>query len=154
MNQNKFAKRLRDFMEMERISKRELSLKIGVDRKSVKLWLQGSNYPHYIFLIRLARYFNVRIDYLLGLEDIVDGIEEVFSNNFDETNVPQRFYRHLVSYMEREKLTQYALSKKLNIGQSTLKRWLINGSIPEVSTIIKLAKLMNISIHDLLIGDN
>ena len=155
MNQNKFARRrLRDFMEIESISQRSLSLKIRVDRKSVKLWLQGSNYPHYIFLIRLAVYFNVRVDYLLDLEEGAGGEEKVFADNFDESVVHQNFRMHLIEYIKKEQLTQYALAKKLNIGQSTLKRWIEKGSMPEVATIIKLAKIMDVSIHELLIGDH
>ena len=138
-------------MEMECVSQRKLSLCIKVDRKSVKLWMKGKNFPKYNALIRLANYFKVRVDYLIGLED-----------NICETTIPcsvmkeeetqRRFYRYLTKYMSKENMTKYALSQKLEIDQKAVTNWFTKGSMPEVSTLIKLARLMDISMQELLVG--
>lgn len=148
---NEFGKRLHDLMEMEHISKRKLSLAIKADRKSVRLWMEGKNFPKPIALIRLAVYFNVRIDYLLGLEDNI--CDAVNSFSITEKDIQQRFYKYLTEYMTSSDLTIYALSKKLDIDQKAVTNWFKKGSVPEVSTIIKLGQLMKVSLQELLIGE-
>ena len=69
---DEFSKRLKDLMEMEGLSNRALSMKINVDRASIRLWLSGRFYPRYDALIKLAAFFNVSIDYLIGLENVTD----------------------------------------------------------------------------------
>ena len=49
---DEFSKRLKDLMEMEGLSNRALSMKINVDRASIRLWLSGRFYPRYDALIR------------------------------------------------------------------------------------------------------
>ncbi len=65
---DEFSKRLKHLMELEGISNRALSIKIDVDRASIRLWLSGKYYPRYDALIKLSAFFKVRIDSLVGLE--------------------------------------------------------------------------------------
>ena len=65
----KFSKRLKELMELEGLSVRALSLKINVERRSIRLWLAGKFFPRYDALIKLSVFFGVRIDYLLGRDD-------------------------------------------------------------------------------------
>ena len=67
----KFAQRLKELMELDGISQRSLAIKINVDTKCIRLWLKGIYFPKYNALIRLSEYFQVRIDYLIGLEDVI-----------------------------------------------------------------------------------
>ena len=140
-------------MEIEHVSQRKLSLNINVDRKSVRLWMRGEVFPKYSALIRLAEYFNVRIDYLIGLEDDMCDSETSFSFT-DESEAQKRFYMCLTEYMAKTNLTIYALSKKLEIDPKAVTHWLTKGSMPEVATIIKLVQLMNVSMQELLIGND
>ena len=150
----KFARRLQYLMELDGISQRALALKINVDRKCVRLWMQGVNFPKYGALIRLSLCLNVRIDYLLGLEDVMGDGAEIPLSAANEETVRRRFYRCLIEYMETNSLTKYALAKKVKIDQKALANWLKKGSMPETHTLIKLAALMNISVQDLLIEPN
>lgn len=137
-------------MEEEGISRQELSLQIATDRKCVRLWLSGKNFPKYIALIKLAKYFHVRIDYLVGLEDDImgAGLEMEIVASIEE--ISSKFSAQVNAYMEEKGLTIYAMAKKIRIDQKALKKWLVVGSMPETATLIRLSKLMNISIHNLL----
>lgn len=150
MDLNKFSQRLKDLMEEDGITRQELSLQIATDRKCVRLWLEGKNYPKYKSLIKLAEYFHVRIDYLVGIEDGVleKDAERVFSLPMEDVSL--KFSAQIRDYMDKNHLTIYAIAKKLHIDQKALKKWLDVGSIPETATLIKLSKLTNISIHALL----
>lgn len=150
---NKFSQRLKDLMELEGISQRALSLKIKVDRKSIRFWMKGTYFPKYHALIRLSACLNVHIDYLIGLEDIMGNGINIHSEVPTDKQVKQRFYVLVSEYIENN-LTKYALSKALRIDQKALTKWLTVGSMPELATIIRLAQLMNISVQELLIGQD
>ena len=47
----------------------ELANKIGVSPNTVSRWERGERIPNMDALISLAKFFNVTIDYLCGLED-------------------------------------------------------------------------------------
>lgn len=135
---NKFSQRLKDLMDMEGVSQRALSLKIQVDRKSIRLWLKGAYFPKYHALIRLSACFNVRVDYLIGLEDFMDIEVSTSLGMPTDEEVKRRFCFVVREFMDNN-FTKYALAKALHIDQKALTKWLTVGSMPEVSTIIRLA---------------
>ena len=51
--------------------------------------------------------------------------------------------------IQRKGITYYKLAKSLGIGQTTLKRWFLNGSMPEITILIKISKLLDESLDDL-----
>lgn len=151
MSLNKFSKRLKELMELEPISNRALSLKINVDRASIRLWLNGRFFPNYDSLIKLATYFHIGIDSLIGLEEAEKDVEEltVVETEFC-VDVQQHFFFMITVYMERQHLTKYAFAKNLEIDQKAFTNWLKKGSMPETATIIRLSRIMKISIDELL----
>lgn len=50
------------------IGQAELAKNIGVSKGIISLWENGLRYPTLPSLIALAKYFEVSIDYLAGLE--------------------------------------------------------------------------------------
>ncbi len=150
MGTDEFSKRLKELMELEGVSKRALSLKIDVDRTSIRLWLNGIYYPRYDALIKLAVFFKVRIDSLLGLENWEKDVAEltVVEAGFCE-NVKECLFTQVAAFMKMKGWTKYAFSKQLKIDQKAFTNWLINGSMPETATIIRLSQIMNVSIDDL-----
>ena len=51
--------------------------------------------------------------------------------------------------MKRRGITFYKLAKSLEIGQTTLKRWFLKGSMPETTVLIRISKLLGESLDDL-----
>lgn len=64
-----FSNRLKELRMEAEISQRTLANAINVTQKAIDFWEKGINEPKLSFLIKLAQYFNVSIDYLAGLED-------------------------------------------------------------------------------------
>lgn len=46
-----------------------LSKAIGVDKHTIIFWERETNEPKATYIVRLAQFFGVSTDYLLGLED-------------------------------------------------------------------------------------
>ena len=64
-----FGNTLRGLISEKEINQKELARKIDVDPSVVSLWLSGKRMPNADSLCRLADYFGVSVDFLLGRED-------------------------------------------------------------------------------------
>ena len=66
---NKFAERLTELLETNRLSKRALAGQLGVSAMSVSDWSKGDVQPTAENIFLVAEFFHVSADFLLGLED-------------------------------------------------------------------------------------
>ena len=68
-----FPDRLQDLINREKVLNGKtvdvLGKEIGCSKTSLSEWQNGKKYPNSEQLVKLARYFNVTADYLLGLTD-------------------------------------------------------------------------------------
>lgn len=67
--ENKFSLRLKELRQERGIGQIELAKKLEVSKGIISLWENGLREPNMYSLIKLAKFFNVTIDYLVGLED-------------------------------------------------------------------------------------
>ena len=66
---NIFAIRLSLLLNEKKISKRELARQLGVSAMSISDWSTGKVQPIAENIYKIANYFSVTSDFLLGLED-------------------------------------------------------------------------------------
>lgn len=71
-----FIERLNKLIGENNITRYKLSVDIGVNKQTVVFWCDGVNEPKIRYLKKLALYFDVSADYLLGLEN-EDGSKNV-----------------------------------------------------------------------------
>ena len=64
-----FRKRLRELRKEKGVSQKEVAKVIGVVESGYANYEQGRTEPGLSMLVKLAQFFNVTTDYLLGLED-------------------------------------------------------------------------------------
>ena len=64
-----FPERLKDLRKESNLSTTKLGEHIGVSAIAISRWERGIQIPNIDYLYRLAKFFNVSSDYLLGLED-------------------------------------------------------------------------------------
>ena len=67
MNEN-FQTRLKELRIEKNFSQKKLAEQIGVTQKAIDFWEKGINEPKASYIIKLAKFFGVTTDYLLGLE--------------------------------------------------------------------------------------
>lgn len=67
--ENKFKDILKMLRKERNIGQIELAKELGVSKGIISLWENGLREPNMYSLIQLAKYFNVSIDYLVGLEE-------------------------------------------------------------------------------------
>ena len=61
-----FATRLRDLMEKNNTTQPQLAEAVGVSRQAVGQWKDGNTVPDILDFQKIAEYYNVTADYLLG----------------------------------------------------------------------------------------
>lgn len=59
---------IKDLRTDEKISQSTLAKSIGVSQKAIDFWERGVNEPKASYIVKLADFFNVSADYLLGRE--------------------------------------------------------------------------------------
>ena len=69
MKEDSISIRLKDLRLEHNLSQQKLAKLIGVTQKAIDFWEKGINEPKASYIIKLAKYFQVSTDYLLGVED-------------------------------------------------------------------------------------
>lgn len=64
------GKRIKELRKDKGLTQTQLAKQISSTQDTISLWELGKSYPDIINLIKLAKYFAVSTDYLLGLEEI------------------------------------------------------------------------------------
>lgn len=144
----KFTKIFNELFDAEKISKNGLARKADVQCKSILNWLNGKSYPRYDSLVKLANYFEVTTDYLLGLEK--ESLTETFCEN-PINDIPNIFRTRLKGLLTEKDMTEYRLAKLLKIGQSAITKWLHEASMPETTILIGIASVFDCTV-DFLLG--
>ena len=67
-----FPGRLQKLIRTRKVTQKELADYCGVKRQSIGQWKDGRNKPDIVSLRRIAEFFNVSADYLLGISDVTD----------------------------------------------------------------------------------
>lgn len=64
-----FQIRLKELRESLSLSQQSFADKIGIRQSTVAMWENGSNFPRKTTLAHIAAFFNVSVDYLMGISD-------------------------------------------------------------------------------------
>ena len=62
------GKILQELRKEKGLTQTELALNLCTAQDSISLWELGKSYPDILTLIKIAQFFDVTTDYLLGLE--------------------------------------------------------------------------------------
>ena len=64
-----FCERLKELRQEKKLGQIELAKRLDVSKGIISLWENGLREPSMSSLILLSKFFDVTIDYLVGLED-------------------------------------------------------------------------------------
>lgn len=95
-----FGKILKALREDRDLKQEDIAKYMKVDRSTVGKWESGSSSPDYDKLIKLAEYFNVSVDYILGRTDVKNPTDKI-SDALEEDEELLEFWNEL---KEREEL--------------------------------------------------
>ena len=61
--------RIKELRQEFKLSQQQLAKEIGVSQKAIDFWEKGINEPKASYIKKLAIFFNVSSDYLLGISE-------------------------------------------------------------------------------------
>lgn len=97
--------------------------------------------PNLKTLIKVCNFLNVSIDYLFELSD---------TNNFKMYSINQNnFYNNLLNFINNKNISQRKFCQALGFSISNVNRYK-NGVLPNLSTLVDIAKFFDCQIDDLL----
>ena len=96
--------RLKELRKKKNISQQRLAIELGISQQSVNKYENHSIEPDIFLLIKIADFFGVSVDYLIGHSDVPRQLEVVqrYSLNSDEALLIEK-YRQLTA-AERESI--------------------------------------------------
>lgn len=139
-----FQKRFIELVnELDIKNKTEIAATLGITYATfVKIYYYGA-FPTVSILTRLADYFNISVEYLIGSTD---------NDRFIKSKDPTTFQVRLEELRIKNGIPSvYNLSQQLNIHRNNIAQWLKKDYLPSVDDLSSIANLFEVSV-DYLIG--
>ncbi len=76
-----FATRLRELMKKAKVTQQDLAASVGTTRQAISQYADGSVQPNIEKLYKIAEFFHVSADYLLGMSDVTSLDADIKSVN-------------------------------------------------------------------------
>ncbi|MCT3091767.1 helix-turn-helix transcriptional regulator [Lactococcus lactis] len=130
-----FAEQLKTLRKINGITQKELAEKLKIKQNSYSDWENGKSEPNIEMLVRIADYFDVSLDYLMGGK---------------MKNITEAFSLCLKKIRMKRKLSQKQIAEELKISQQQYSKWEGGIITPNAETLVRLADYFDVSVDYLL----
>lgn len=137
-------KRVFDLRESKDLKQREIAQIIGVSQQNYSLWERGIKIIPLKHLHTLANYYQVSIDYILGLSK--DKRKLVTNEKLNKTIIGN----NLKAFRQEHKLTLRELAKELNTTSSTISAYESGKTLILTAFLYQICVKYNMSMDKIL----
>lgn len=142
-----YGDRLKDIRKYEGLTQKDIAQVLGIDAKTYGLFENQFKIIPLYHLNTLANYYNISIDYILGLTDI-----KSYSNSLKIDSIDRMLLGdNLRKFRKENKITLVKLAEVLNTSHSTLSAYEKGKTCILTSFLYTICKKYNIS-ADYLLG--
>ncbi len=142
-----YGDRLKDIRKYEGLTQKDIAKVLGIDAKTYGLFENQFKIIPLYHLNTLANYYNISIDYILGLTDI-----KSYDSNFKMDNIDRMILGdNLRKFRKENKITLVRLAEVLNTSHSTLSAYESGKTCILTSFLYTICKKYGVS-ADYLIG--
>ena len=138
-----FSEILSDLISTKELSLRGLAKESGVSAVQYSRYLKGQ-LPKVPTAVKIADYFDVSLDYLFGITDIMGKRKE-----FKPANL-SIFLERYEEALKNSKITHWQLCKCSDLNESSIRHWK-SGDTPRMDTLINISNNLSVSL-DYLVG--
>ena len=134
----------------------EFGKKFGIMKATVSLYESGKSTPNDELKKQICDYFNISVDYLLGVSDDKhrnspsDDKGFFFFFFFDDKDLQEVFVSALKTALETQNMTVSELCEKTEINVDTCNQYLTGEHAPTLEHLVELSKALDVSIDYLL----
>lgn len=136
-----FASRLSELIVDNLTSVSQVGAESGCSEPNLSRYVCGKATPCLDLTVRLADYFNVTSDYLLGLDD--ESLPESFKP------CPP-FNKRFLEVLKELNVSRYRLQKLTGISESVMRYWAEGKTTPSIKNVIKVAQALGCTVDYLL----
>ncbi|MBR1983619.1 MAG: helix-turn-helix domain-containing protein [Clostridia bacterium] len=139
---DEFQKRFNELIDDFDYSRNELSKLIPISTSTLSNALSYGIIPSVKILMRVADFFELPIEYLLGKSN---------DNNFIKSSSPTSFQQRFNDLCNEKNVTHYRVAFNLGLNPSIIAKWFTKNYLPEISIIESLCNYFKVS-PDYLLG--
>lgn len=143
-----FAERIVKLRRAKKMTQEQLADALGISRAALSHYEKGRREPDFQIVTKVAEFFGVSSDYILGLTD--DPQNTTFS---DQESSLRTFSHRLHSLREQQGMTIDELAERVKVTPSYLQKLETNPSkFPGISTLHRLSEALSVTAA-YLVGD-
>lgn len=137
------------------MTQEEFGKKFGIVKSTVSLYESGKSTPNDELKKQICDYFNISVDYLLGVSDdkhrnSPSDDKGFFFFFFDDKDLQEVFVSALKTALENQNMTVSEICEKTEIDVDTCNQYLTGEHAPTLEHLVKLSKALDVSIDYLL----
>lgn len=137
------------------MTQEEFGKKFGIVKSTVSLYESGKSTPNDELKKQICDYFNISVDYLLGVSDdkhrnSPSDDKGFFFFFFDDKDLQEVFVSALKTALETQNMTVSEICEKTEIDVDTCNQYLTGEHAPTLEHLVKLSKALDVSIDYLL----
>ena len=138
------------------MTQEEFGKKFGIVKSTVSLYESGKSTPNDELKKQICDYFNISVDYLLGVSadkhrnSPSDDKGFFFFFFFDDKDLQEVFVSALKTALETQNMTVSELCEKTEINVDTCNQYLTGEHAPTLEHLVELSKALDVSIDYLL----
>lgn len=131
MGRQDFSLRFSELIADNLTSISQVGAESGCSEPNLSRYACGKTLPSLDVAVRLADYFNVTTDYLLGLDD----------GSLAESFAPcPPFNERFLEVLSELNVSRYRLQKLTGISESVMRYWVEGKTVPTVKNVIRVAQ--------------
>lgn len=139
--------KIKELREKNELTQRDIAKILNVSKSTYNRWETGETFIPLHHLNELCIYYNVSMDYIIGLSD------QKLANSYYTTLNKIVIGKRLLTFRKEQKLSQNALAKLLNTSHSTISAYEHGKTLLLTVFAYQIATRFNISL-DWLCGRN
>ena len=137
-----FQKRFNSLLEDSDYTRSEIAKLIPLSQSTLSNALTYGIIPSTKTLVKIADFFDISINFLLGKTDIED---------FYKSSSPVSFLSRFESLCSEKEVTHYKVANDCLFDKSNISRWISKGFLPDLEILELLCDYFNVS-PDYLLG--
>lgn len=141
MNLSNFSERLSELLFERQLNSTSFARIVGCDRNTIISYLNGTKKPSLLALLRMADFFEVTTDFLLGIES------ESYARTFLPCPPFSERLPYLCSYFGK---SRYWLCKTTHLAESAVDYWIKGVTLPSVESLVRIAEAFGCSVEFVL----
>ena len=142
MELDNFPESLKELIADNLTNLTEVSDELGCGEPTLSRYTSGKALPTLEMTVRLADYFSVTCDYLLGLN------EENTASKFKHCPPFAKRFQEVLKYFH---ISRYRLIQMTGIAETVMRYWVQGKTEPTVPSVVKIAQALGCTV-DFLIG--